>query len=135
MPTRVTTEAPEAIEPTPGDLDGVIDQLRTAWTAQVTVRRQSPKDMGVREVAILLDGQKIASLRNGEAVTVDVAPGPHILKADNTLFKKTLAFTVGVGEHASFMTANYAGRATYSILMFLMGGNLIYLLLERESLR
>ncbi len=133
MPTRVTTDAPQTVEPTTADLDGVVEQLRNSWTSRVTVRRQSPTDMGVREVAILLDGQKIASLRNGETVTVDVPPGRHTLKADNTLFKKTLEFTVAVGEHASFMTANYAGKATFSILMFLMGGNLIYLLLEREN--
>lgn len=135
MSTPVTTEAPLAVEPTTADLDGVVDQLRNSWTARVTVRRQSPTDMGVREIAILLDGEKIASLRNGEVVTVDVPPGPHTLKADNTLFKKTLQFTLGVGEHASFMTANYAGKATFSMLMFLLGGNLIYLMLEPEGVR
>ena len=135
MPNRVTTGTTDAIEPTTADLDHVIDGLRASWTSRVTVRRQSPRDMGIREVAVILDGQKIAVLKNGEEVTVDVQPGPHTLKVDNTLFKKSLDFTLNVGEHASFMTANYAGRATFSILMFLMGGNLIYLLLEREQAR
>jgi len=135
MPTRVTTGTAPVIEPTPADLDNIVDELRASWTARVTIRRQSSNDMGVREIAVYLDGEQVTWLRYGEEVTVDVPPGPHTLKVDNTLFKKKLDFTVTVGEHASFMTANYAGKATYSLLMFLLGGNLIYLLLERESVR
>ena len=135
MPTRVTTGTAPAVEPTSADLDNIVDELRASWTARVTVRRQASNDMGVREIAVYLDGARVAWLRYGEEVTVDVPPGPHTLKVDNTLFKKKLDFTVAVGEHASFMTANYAGKATYSLLMFLMGGNLIYLRLERESVR
>jgi len=133
MSTRVTTGTTPTLEPTSADLDNIVDELRASWTSRVTVRRQSPNDMGVREIAVYLDGERVAWLRNGEEVTVDVPPGPHTLKVDNTLFKKTLDFTVTVGEHVSFMTANYAGKATYSMLMFLFGGNLIYLLLEREA--
>ncbi len=135
MPTRVTTDTTPTIEPSPADLETIVDELRAAWTSRVTVRRQSPNDMGVREIAVLLDGERIAWLKYGEEVTVDVPPGPHTLKVDNTLFKKQLAFDVSVGEHATFLTSNYAGRATFSMLMFLMGGNLIYLSLEREPAR
>ena len=37
-----------------------------------------------------------------------------------------------VGEHASFVAANRPGFGTYSILAFLLGGQLIYLTVERE---
>lgn len=111
----------------------MVEQLKSSWTSRITVRRQSPKDMGVREVHVYLDGQRVGMLLNTEALTLDVAPGPHTVKVDNTLFRKSLNVTLGVGEHATFMTANYAGPGTFSILMFLMGGNLIYLSLEREG--
>lgn len=135
MPPRpvVTETAPAVVEPTSADLDHVVEQLKSSWTSRITVRRTSPKDMGVREVYVFLDGQRIGLLHNTQELTVEVPPGPHTLKVDNTLFRKSLDFTLAVGEHAIFTTANYAGPGTFSILMFFMGGNLIYLLLEREG--
>jgi hypothetical protein len=127
----VTTEAPP--EPTVADLDSLIGELKTAWKTRVTVRRQSRTDIGIREIYVSLDGHPIAVLLPGRAVTREVAPGPHRLKVHNTLFWKTVEFTVAVGEHASFMAANRKGFGTYSILAYLLGANLIYLTIEREA--
>ena len=120
-------------EPTVADLDGIIDELKSSWTARVTVRRQSKKDIGIREIYVSLDGESLAMLHAGQEVTREVAPGPHRLRVHNTLFWRTIEFTVTVGEHASFMAINRAGFATFSILAFLIGGNLIYLTVEREA--
>jgi hypothetical protein len=128
MPVVTKTD----IEPTAGDLDRIIQELKDSWKATITVRRKSRADIGHREVYLLLDDKEIGILRYGEELTQEVEPGAHRLKAHNTLFRKTLDFTLAVGEHASFTTINRAGFGTYSVLAFFLGGGPIYLTLERD---
>jgi hypothetical protein len=120
-------------EPTAADLDAVIEQLKVSWTARITVRRQSREEVGIREIYVSLDGESLAVLLPGQEVTREVPPGPHRLRVHNTLFWKTLDFTVAVGEHASFVAINRKGFGTYSILAYLLGTNLLYLTVEREA--
>jgi hypothetical protein len=123
------------LEPTAQDLDDVVGGLEKSWTATITVRRQSKEDVGYREIFISLDGERIGILQHGDTITRDIPPGPHRVQAHNTLFKKTLEFTVGVGEHATFMAANRAGWGTYSVWAFwigFLGAGPFYLTLERE---
>jgi hypothetical protein len=130
MSPRVLIKAPP--EPTSADLDEIINQLKNSWTARVTVRRRVAEDIGIREIYVSLDDERIAILHPGQEVSREVKPGRHRLRVHNTLFFKTLEFTVEVGEHASFVTTNRPGFGTYSILAFLLGGQLIYLTVERE---
>ncbi len=129
---RVTTSAAPP-EPRAADLDTVIDALKRSWTATLTVKRQSDQDVGYREIIVALDGESLAVLRHGDVVTRDLEPGPHRLRVHNTLFTKTVDFSLGVGEHAIFATVNRAGFATYSVLAFFIGGGPIYLSVEREG--
>ena len=103
------------LEPTPHDLDEVIRGLQTTWTSTITVRRQSKEDVGYREIILLLDGDPLGLLQHGDTLTREIRPGTHRLQAHNTLFKKSLEFTLGVGEHASFRAVNRAGWGTYSV--------------------
>lgn len=132
---RVATSIPAGAppEPTAADLDAIITQLKISWTARVTVRRQSNKDIGMREIYVSLDDERIAVLGPGEEVSREVKPGPHRLRVHNTLFWKTIDFTTAVGEHVSFMAINRQGLGTYSFLMYFVGTNIIYLTVERES--
>jgi hypothetical protein len=123
------------LEPTAADLDGIVDHLRSSWTSRLTVRRQSPSDIGFREIYVLIDGEEVAMLKNGQEVSREVTPGRHRLRVDNTLFRKTVEFTVTVGEHATFTTINRRGFGTYSVWAFFLGGMPIYLSLEREDSR
>ena len=122
------------VEPTAGDIDQIIRQLKDSWTATITIRRQSRADIGYREIYVSLDDEELGILRFGEEMTREVQPGRHRLKAHNTLFRKSLDFALNVGEHASFITINRAGFGTYSVLAFFLGGGPIYLTLEREPL-
>lgn len=131
MPRSAVTDT--IPEPTTADLDAVVETLKASWTARVTVRRQSQEDIGIRQIFVSLDDERIAILEAGQEVSREVAPGPHRLRVHNTLIWKTIDFTVAVGEHASFVAINRAGFGTYSILAFLIGGNLIYLTVEREE--
>lgn len=114
----VTTPVPE---PTQRDLDEIIRSLETTWKATITVKRQSKEDVGYREVILILNGEHLAILKHGDVITREIPPGTHRLKATNTLFSKTLDFTLNVGEHASFTTENRAGLGTYSVLAFIVG--------------
>ena len=125
-------------EPAAGEIDRIIRGLEASWKATITIRRQAPNDVGYREIYISLDGEKPERLlRYGESLTLDVKPGPHRLKAHNTLFVKTIDFTVNVGEHATFTAINRAGFGTYSVLAFFigfLGAGPFYLTFERENL-
>ena len=125
------------IEPTRQELDDVMGQLQKSWTSTLTVRRKSKDDVGYREIFVALDGQSLGYLSHGDELTREIVPGRHTLKGHNTLFSKTVDFTVGVGDHASFIAANRAGRGTYSMwaLFFgFLGAGPLYLTFERESL-
>lgn len=124
------------IEPTKKDIDSLVRDLEKSWTAFITVRRQSKEDVGYREVFVSLDGQSLGILRHGDVITQETTPGPHRLQAHNTLFWKTIEFTLAVGEHASFVAINRAGFGTYSVLAFFigfLGAGPFYLTFERES--
>ena len=129
---RVVTD----IEPTAHDLDAVIRDLRKSWTSTITIRRQSREDVGYREIIVSLDGESLGILYYGDELTREISPGAHRLKAHNTLFSKTLEFTVGVGEHANFIAVNKPGPGTYSVWAFFigfLGAGPLYLTFEREG--
>jgi hypothetical protein len=98
----------------------------------VSVSRTEKNDIGHREIFVSLDGERIAILKHGDAVTRDVAPGHHTLKAHNTLFFKTLEFDLQPGEEARFIVINRAGWGTYSVLGWIGAGPL-YLTFERAA--
>jgi hypothetical protein len=120
-------------EPSAADLDAIVEELRASWTGRVTVRRQSRDDIGIRDIYVSLDGERIGVLFAGQEVSREVPPGRHRLRVHNTLFWKTIDFTMAAGEHASFVAINRRGLGTYSIVAYLIGANPIYLTVEREA--
>ena len=133
---HVTTTTTTVPQPTQRDLDEIIKGLETTWKATITVKRQSKEDVGYREVILRLDGQHLALLNHGDVITRGIPPGTHRLKATNTLFSKTLDFTLDVGGHASFTAENRAGWGTYSMLAFFMGfigAGPLYLTFTRDT--
>jgi hypothetical protein len=130
---RTVTTTSTAPEPTVEDLDGIIKALETSWTSRITVSRQSKDDIGLRQIYVSLDDEGIGVLCAGEEVTREVPPGPHRVRVHNTLFWRTLSFTLAVGEHARFSAINRRGFLTYSVWAFLLGTNPIYLSLKREE--
>ena len=124
------------IEPSEKDIDAVVHDLEKSWTALITVRRQSKQDVGYRDIFVSLDGESLGILHYGDVITRETTPGRHRLRAHNTLFWKTLEFTLAVDEHASFIAINRAGFGTYSVLAFFLGflgAGPFYLTFERES--
>jgi hypothetical protein len=100
--------------------------------ATLTVSRQSPDDVGVRQIIVSLDGKEIAVLMNGQSVTKEVPPGEHKLRFYNTLVWKNVAFKLEPGEHARYTVTNRAGWGTYALVTTL-GVGPIYLRVERQE--
>ena len=135
MRVPVTTTGVD-VEPSRQDVDDVVRELEKSWTATITIRRKAKNDVGYREIYISLDGDLLAILNYGDEITREIKPGTHKIQANNTLFRKTIEFTLGVGEHASFAAINRAGFGTYSVFAFFigfLGAGPFYLTFERDG--
>jgi hypothetical protein len=99
--------------------------------ARLTITRTSDRDARERQVYASLDDAQIAYLMFGEQVTRDIAPGRHVLKVNNTLVWKTVAFDIAPGEHVRFSVANYQGRG-FATLLAVFGVGLLFLSIDRE---
>lgn len=99
--------------------------------ATLTVVRQAPDDVGIRQIVITLDGAEFCVLLNGDSVTKAVSAGAHRLRFNNTLVWKTVPLDLASGEYASFLVTNRAGWGTYALVATL-GVGPIYLKVERQ---
>ena len=112
--------------------EGMIEVGLVGGDARITIRRESPDDVGFREIFVSLDGEQIAILRPYETFTQEVKAGPHRLRAHNTLFWKTHDLVLRPGEHAKFVAINRAGFGTFGFMTFL-GASPLYLTFERDN--
>ena len=99
--------------------------------ARITISRQSPDDVGFREIYVLLDDKEIALLPFGAVVTREVDAWPHRLRAHNTLFRKTHDILLAPGDHLHFIAINRPGWGTFALLGVL-GASPLYLTFERR---
>ena len=112
--------------------EGMIDAGLVGGDARITIRRESPDDVGFREIFVSIDGEQVAILRPSETFSLEVPAGPHRLRAHNTLFWKTHDLVLKPGEHAQFVAINKAGFGTFGFMTFL-GASPLYLTFERET--
>lgn len=101
-------------------------------TARITVSRNAATDVQQRQVIVSVDDGPKATLVFGETVTWEIAPGPHKLKANNTLIWKTVEFTAAADEHVHFVVSNRASKLSLGFLS-LMGVAPLYLTIEKRS--
>ena len=100
-------------------------------SARVTFTRTHKKDVGQRQVIIAIDEGTKTTLMFGDTVALDVAPGDHVLKAHNTLVRKSMPFHVKAGEQVTFTLINHPGRFTLGFLA-LMGVAPLFLTIEEQ---
>ena len=100
--------------------------------ARITVTRRHETDVRDRQIVVSVDGEPLGTLLYGQQATREIAPGPHRLKAHNTLFWRNLDVDLQPGEDARFIVINRAGSGTLSLLGILGVGPL-YLTFERET--
>jgi len=101
--------------------------------ATIVLSRTSPDDVGIREIYVSIDGEDVGVLRPGDRLTRQVPPGRHVVKAHNTLFRRTRECDLAAGETAEFLGINKAGggSALMAILMAVLGVGALKLDFER----
>jgi len=83
-------------------------------------------------VFVSIDGESVAIMQFGEICTFEVKPGPHKIRAHNTLFWKTHHIVMRPGEHARFVAINKTGTISFGLL-FMLGAFPLYLTFERDN--
>lgn len=109
----------------------VVDAAAPHRPSMLTVRRTASQDVQDRQVYLSIDGEEWATLLYGKAVTREIAPGRHVLKANNTLVRKSVTFDVAPGEHVRFQCVNKA-HWTAMVFMAFLGAAVLTVTLVRE---
>lgn len=97
----------------------------------LTVRRTAPDDVQDRQVYLSLDGEDWATLLYGREVTRELTPGRHVLKANNTLVRRSVTIDVTAGERVRYQCINRAHWTAMAFMAFL-GAAVLTVKLERE---
>jgi hypothetical protein len=114
------------------DIPPVRSTSPAAPEAHITIRRNSPDDIQLRQVIVKLDSQPVAELMYGHTVTFPVASGRHKLRVDNTWNWKTLDLHIAPGDHLKFLTINRPGRFTW-FLIGTLGAGPIYVSIQPDQ--
>ena len=83
---------------------------------RLTIHRTSAEDCRDRQVIFTLDGEPIGQLLFGQTLTLDVTPGTHRLRANNTLVWKTAEVLAPAGAHVHYTCINYVPRGMFYML-------------------
>jgi len=128
MPTA--TEAPAATDLPAARMDD--DGWPVLRPTRLTIHRTSPLDAKDRQIIMSLDGKKLVTLLYGQTHTCEILPGPHTLRANNTLVWKTVSFDAAPGEDVHYTCTNRApGSLLY--LLFVFGVGPMYVTLARGA--
>jgi hypothetical protein len=110
----------------------VVDEAAPHGPSMLTVRRTASQDVQDRQVYLSVDGEAWATLMYGKSVSREIAPGRHVLKANNTLVRRSVTFDVAPGEHVRFQCVN---KAHWSAMVFMafLGAAVLTVTLTREA--
>jgi len=96
------------------------------------ISRDSPKDIKIRGLFVLLDGKEVANVAYGKTFEMSLKPGPHTLKVTNNLYSKVVELDLKEGETATFAARNvisglwaviigWSGLAPYKVVLEQVG--------------
>lgn len=78
-------------------------------SARITLSRTDSTDVQQRQIYARIDDGPSHTLVFGNTVTLEVPPGDHRLRANNTLYWKTVTFSVAAGQQVEFALINRSG--------------------------
>lgn len=113
MPETATAEPELALAELLGGDEPNADEPRPT---RLTIHRTSPDDCKDRQVIFSLDGRRVGQLLFGQTLTIDIEPGRHRLRANNTLVWKTVELHAPAGTHVHYTCINYAPRGMFYML-------------------
>ena len=86
------------------------------------LQRRSDRDIKIRGLEILVDGDDYFNLNYGQEKQVSLAEGEHEFKASNGLFSVRQFFVIESGKTVSFDVSNVAsGFAKFVFMLIGMG--------------
>jgi hypothetical protein len=77
--------------------------------AKLVVHRDSPRDVKMRFIQIIVDGKISGQLSFGESTTIDIEPGERRIRFDNTWAKKDFTLDFTDGQTRTFVVGNVPG--------------------------
>ena len=102
------------------------------YNAQLTITRHGAADFQDRQVYLFVDEEPWGKVRYGKAVTREIAPGRHRVRAFNTLFSHTIEVYALHGEHVRVHCTN--GMPTIGwLMMIFLHVTALKPVLEREA--
>ena len=111
-----------------------IEELERAWRgpsagdghstgkikgAQLTITRNGASDFQDRQVYVFVDDQPLGKLKYGKAMSLEIAPGRHRVRAFNTLLSHTIEIDAVPGEHVRLRCTNGMPSAGWLMMIFL----------------
>ena len=87
--------------------------------AQLTITRNGASDFQDRQVYLFVDEQPWGKVRYGKAVSREIPPGAHRVRAFNTLFSHTIEITALPGEHIRLNCTNGMPTVGWLMMIFL----------------
>lgn len=97
--------------------------------SQLTVSRYDDDIFADRQIYIFVDDEPWGKVRYGDAITRELGPGRHKVRAFNTLFSRTIELDLRPAEHARVRCGNGFPRAGWFLMMWL---HATYLLVRME---
>lgn len=109
-----------------------LDELERAWhgpssgdgpaaakvnNAQLTISRNGAQDFQDRQVYLFVDDEPWGKVKYGTAISREIAPGRHRVRAFNTLLSHTIEVDAVPGEHVRLKCTN--GMPTVGFLMMI----------------
>lgn len=88
------------------------------------ISRREKRDVKMRHVRVLLDGQVLGQLAFGESRRYPIRPGKHELIVTNTLNKSRELFEIKSGECISFSCSQTASEISLVLFVLLGAGNM-----------
>ena len=111
-----------------------IEELERAWRgpasddghstgkikgAQLTITRNGASDFQDRQVYVFVDDAPLGKLKYGKAMSLEIAPGRHRVRAFNTLLSHTIEIDAVPGEHVRLRCTNGMPSAGWLMMIFL----------------
>lgn len=100
--------------------------------ARISITRDFPDDWADRVIYLWVNGERLAPIRYGQTVEVEVPPGRQTVKVHNTLRGRTEAFDAAPGEHVRFTCGNQTASGGL-LMMLMMGVAALRVRLERQG--
>ena len=100
-------------------------------SAQLRVTHKDEGDYMARGIKLALDDTDLNPLKSGTSTLVEVEPGHHRLRIDNTFHAKTVEFDVRAGEQVHYRIWNKRGFGSW--LVEILGAGPMYLAIEKAE--